>query len=82
MARGFLDDYSNNIMKVQICSATEVILGNVDKGDAFLVKDGSITKCTVAELPMYVGEDDKLLIYTSGGKYMSIVVLLDEGKAE
>ena len=82
LARGVLDDYSNNIIKVKIGSATEVIPANVVKGDAFLVNSGNVTKCTVAELPMYVGENDKLLIYTSNGKYMSIIVLLDEGKAE
>lgn len=78
LSRGLLEEYKNNIMKVKIGEASEIIPGNVVAGDAFLVRKNSITKCTVAELPMYISDGAKMVIYTKAAKYTSIIVFMDE----
>lgn len=79
LSNAILKDYKNNIMTVDIGEdkLPEIIPCNNVTGDAYLVTSGRITKCTVAELPMYISEGAKMAIYGTKGNYHSFVIFMD-----
>lgn len=72
-----MESFKNNMLMVEVGEATEIIPIKSVKGEAFILSPTRLTKCTVAELPMYVEEGTEMLVYTTAGNYTTIMAFVD-----
>lgn len=72
-----MESFKNNILMVKVGSATEIIPIKEVTGDAYILTGTRLTKCTVAELPMYITEGTELVVYATNGSYNTIIAFID-----
>ena len=77
MSHSMLEDFKNNMMMISIGGATEIVPLKGIQTESFIISKGRITKCTAAELPMYVTEGTEFAVFSTSGNYHAFIVFLD-----
>ncbi len=72
-----MESFKNNILMVKVGSTSEIIPIKDVKGDAYILTGTRLTKCTIAELPMYIDAGTELLVYATAGNYNTILAFID-----
>lgn len=75
---GTMDSFKDNILQLAIGNEKELVSTKDVTTSSYVIEDGKITKCAMAELPMYISSGTKLALYSSAGKHLSIVAFVEK----